>query len=135
MSGFKSCRRGGFILTMLTKKESYSQRNAQRISPGWDLVMHGVLIFYWAFGWMWLGCSIRVEFEKRSLVKPPCKTDGKYFEVTLYKVTPLFGRSEKGCGSPTIVVRCHSCHKWDTGHLIKPPTTIPLPRVNRQCFP
>ena len=34
-------------------------------------------MLYWAFGWIWLGHSIRAEFEKRSLVKLLCKTGGK----------------------------------------------------------
>ena len=45
----------------------------------WDLTMHSALISPWAFGWMWLGPSIRAGFGKRSLAKPLCKLTGNAF--------------------------------------------------------
>ena len=44
-------------------------------------MMPGVLIHHWSFSWMWLGHSIRVEFERKSLVKLLCKMRGAHVDV------------------------------------------------------
>ena len=46
--------------------------------------MHGALMCDWAFGWMWLRHSIRVEFERRSLVKPLCKTGNEHIDINRF---------------------------------------------------
>lgn len=51
------------------------------MSQGWNHLMYGALICYWAFGWLWLGHTVRVEFEGKSLVKPLCKMVGEGIDI------------------------------------------------------
>lgn len=96
-----------------------------------DLAMHDVLICHWAFGWMRLGHSIRGKFERRSLVKLLCKMGSECVDVnTLQSFWLVWEECKPVWLSYYIAVTCNSHHVEDTRHLINPPRTIPLPRVN-----
>ena len=85
----------------ICKKHNYLGSAVKQVMP----------ICHWVFGWMWLGCSMREEFEKRRLVKHYKKQVVNVLMQALYKASCLFGSNEIKC-----------CNQ--AGHIIP---TLPCP--------